>query len=96
MTDSTDNLSTIREDIDQIDAQIAELVADRLELAERVAEAKSRMGKGIVDEEREERVKSHYADQFKRAGLPPESGSGLAEYLIDISIDQEEQISDRI
>jgi chorismate mutase len=92
MTGTQRELSALREEIDRIDEDIGDLIAERLEVAESVAEAKASEGLDLVDEGREEAVKSHHAERFAACGLPEERGRELATFLIDVSLEREEAI----
>ncbi len=50
------DLSKIRQDIDKIDDQIATLYGERMELIEKVSEAKKESGKATLDAEREKNI----------------------------------------
>ncbi|WP_436925885.1 chorismate mutase [Halosimplex amylolyticum] len=93
MTDSTDGLAALRDDIDRIDDDIVDLIAERIETAEDIAAAKSSEGRDLVDEEREETVKSRYAERFERHELDAQAGSALAEFLIEVSLERERERS---
>ncbi|WP_123536636.1 chorismate mutase [Halosimplex salinum] len=90
MTDTTAELEELRGDVDRIDDSIAELIAERIETAEAIAAVKSAEGTALVDEEREETVKSGFEDRFERAGLKPADGRSLAAFLIEIALDREQ------
>ena len=94
MSTPTDELATLRDGIDQLDGQIAESIAERIHVAEDVAEVKSRVEMDLVDERREEDVKSHYEDVFQQQELDPENGRNLAAFLIEMSLEQEREIAD--
>lgn len=89
MTDEPDELAELRDDIDRIDERLADLVAERVDAAERVADAKSRAGRDLVDEDREAVVESHHAALFEERGLDPQDGRDLAEFLIEVALERE-------
>ncbi|WP_226012354.1 chorismate mutase [Halomicrobium salinisoli] len=88
-----EGLEALRDQIDGIDAEVAELVAERLRVAEEVAAVKAEAGAAVVDVDREADVKSHYEEAFQRAGVDPEYGRDLAAYLIERSIEREEAVT---
>ena len=50
------SLEDLREKIDEADARIVRLIADRIRIAEEIGEEKKKQGKQIKDVEREESV----------------------------------------
>ena len=50
------DLGKIREKIDKLDSQLVELLEERLEIVQEVAQFKKQTGKRIFDEEREKEV----------------------------------------
>ncbi|KKR18274.1 MAG: Chorismate mutase [candidate division CPR2 bacterium GW2011_GWC1_41_48] len=50
------NLDEVRQAIDRIDAEILNLIAERMELARKAGEVKKNLGKDIFDSKREEEV----------------------------------------
>lgn len=92
MAGATDELGELRDEIDRLDDRIGELVSERVRVAERVAQVKTREGTDLVDENREEDVKSHYENLFERNDLDGENGRDLTERLIEISLEQEQEI----
>lgn len=77
-----DELASLREAIDDVDARLVELVAARLELARRIGLLKARRGMDVVDPSRERGVLRRALD---RAGsrVPPAALLALLEPLID-------------
>jgi len=51
------NLDEVRQAIDRIDAEILNLIAERMELARKAGEVKKNLGKDIFDSKREEEVR---------------------------------------
>jgi len=94
MTGATETLGALREDIDEIDREIADLLVERVETAESVAAVKAEADDALVDERREAVVKSRYEDRFDDAGLDGEDGRDLAASLVGIALDQERQVAD--
>lgn len=93
MTENVEELGDLREDIDRIDGEIAELAAERARIAERVAGVKAREGTDLVDEHREETVTSRYEATFRQHDVGGENGRELARLLIEISLRQEREIA---
>jgi len=90
--DGTATLADLRDDIDALDHEIANLVADRMALADEVAEVKVDAGTDLVDEDREAVVESRYADVFEEQGLDGDQGESLARFLIETSLERERQV----
>ncbi|WP_436907853.1 chorismate mutase [Halosimplex marinum] len=95
MTDEPDELAALREEIDRLDERIADLVAERVDAAEAVADVKSRAGRDLVDEDREAVVEDHHASLFEERGLDPADGRELAEFLIDVALEEEREVAGR-
>lgn len=92
MSDEIAELDGLRDEIDRIDGAIADLVAERVQTSEAVAEAKSSARADLVDEDREGDVKSHYEALFRENGLGGEKGRALAESLIEVSLEWERAV----
>lgn len=73
----------MRKAIDSVDRQIGRLVARRLELCRRVAEAKRAAGVPVRDAAREETVTARYLDT---PGMDRDSARRLAESLISLGL----------
>ena len=92
MADVTDELADVRERIDEIDDEIAALVAERTEVADRAAEVKAAAGRELVDEDREAAVEEAYAERFRSHDLPGECGREFANQLIDVALASERSV----
>ncbi|MFB6100072.1 MAG: chorismate mutase [Candidatus Nanohalobium sp.] len=88
------SLEEYREEIDRINREIAESIAERMEVVEKVGEYKKENDMEIKDEGREEVVKNQFADIFDKKGLPAQKGRELAEMLIGMAIEEEEEVKD--
>jgi chorismate mutase len=88
------SLEEYREEIDRINREIAELISERMEVVEKVGEYKKENDMEIKDEGREEVVKQQFADIFSGNNLPAERGRELAEMLISMAIDEEEEVKE--
>lgn len=86
------DLESLRAEIADIDAGIAELIDRRLKAAEQVALAKEEQGLPIVNPKAEERVYARYAEAAERYGIRPETMRALAELLISEAVFREEEI----
>lgn len=89
----TKDLETLRAEISDIDAKIAELIDMRLRAAEQVAMAKREQGLPIVNEKAEEKVYERYAVAAERYGIRPEAMEAIARILIAEAVRREEQVT---
>ncbi len=82
-------LNKYREEIDTINDEIVDLIAERMTVVENISAEK--MGKGIPirDEEREEEVISSFQQKFSEKGLDAEKGGELAKLLIDLAVKEQ-------
>ncbi|MFN7989839.1 MAG: 3-deoxy-7-phosphoheptulonate synthase [Thermoanaerobaculia bacterium] len=80
---ATPSIERVRTSIDRVDREIGRLVARRLELCRRVAEAKRAAGVPLRDAAREETVMARYLDT---PGMDERSARQLAESLIAMGL----------
>lgn len=88
------SLEEYRKEIDRINNELAELVAERMEVVEKVGEYKKENNMDIKDEGREQAVKDQFADIFEENSLPKDKGRDLAELLIGMAIEEEEEVKE--
>jgi chorismate mutase/prephenate dehydratase len=88
------SLKEYRGEIDRINREITELISERMDVVEKVGEYKKENNMEIKDEGREEVVRQQFADIFSDNDLPGERGRQLAEMLISMAIDEEEEVKD--
>lgn len=89
------SLEEYREQIDSVNREIAEKIAERMEIVEKVGEYKKENDMEIKDEGREEVVKQQFEDIFEKEGLPRERGRDLAELLIGMAVEEEEEVKEQ-
>jgi len=89
------DLDEIREELDDLNNEIVDVVEKRMELVTKVAEYKDEKDMQIVDEEREEIVKQKFESIYQERDMPEGRGRELAELLIATAVDHEEEILDR-
>ena len=87
-----EDLESLRKRIADVDAQIAELIARRLELAEMVAETKRESGLPIVDPQVEAKVIQRYRDAAERYGIGADSMESIARILISEAVAREKKV----
>ncbi|MFB6174980.1 MAG: chorismate mutase [Candidatus Nanohalobium sp.] len=90
-----DQLEEYREQIDTVNREIAEKIAERMEIVEKVGEYKEENNMEIKDEGREEVVKQQFEDIFGEKGLPQKKGRELAEMLIGMAVKEEEEVKEQ-
>jgi len=76
----------LRAEIERIDAQILELVAQREQLANEVGLVKARDGLEVRDKHRERQVKAAFTKRARGMGMDPSFAEILAELLIQHSV----------
>lgn len=81
MTD-TDELRGMIEDIDQT---IIENIATRMEIADKLAEAKKKEGQRYWDESKEKEVQERYHELCEEVGLSEEEARKIADAILTIS-----------
>jgi chorismate mutase len=91
----TDLLEDARENIDEINREIADKVADRMEEVVKVVEYKEENDMNVKDEDREEQVMQQFGDLFEKRDLPRERGRQLGRLLIDTAVDTERTMMDK-
>jgi len=88
------SLEEYREEIDRVNKEIAQKIAERMDIVDEVGKYKKENNMEIKDEGREEVVKDQFEDIFKDEGLPQEKGRELAELLIRMAITEEKEVLD--
>ena len=91
----TDLLEDARENIDEINREIADNVADRMEEVVKVVEYKKENDMNVKDEDREEQVMQQFGDLFEKRDLPRERGRQLGRLLIDTAVDAVRTMMDK-
>ena len=87
-----EDLESLRKRIADRDAQIAGLIAKRLELAEMVAETKKELDLPIVNPQVEDAVVKRYRDAAERYGIGADSMESLARILISEAVAREKKV----
>ncbi len=90
-----DLLEEARGNIDDINQEIADKVAERMEEVEKVVQYKEENDMEVKDEDREESVMEQFGDLFEKRDLPRERGRQLGRLLIDTAIDAERDMMDK-
>jgi chorismate mutase len=90
--DAVRELARLREDIEQLDRQIVELVVQRSKLAEEAGRAKRVAGLPLLDPVREARVMETAAEYARQAGIPDAEVRQVFRLLITIARKSQEAI----
>jgi chorismate mutase len=86
------SLEEYRDQIDTVNREIADKIAERMKIVEKIGEYKEENDMEIKDEGREEVVKKQFEDIFEEKGLPQEKGRELAELLIGMAVEEEKEV----
>ncbi len=88
-------LKDVREEIQKIDDQIIELIAQRTGLAENVLDAKKKENMEIDDEEQNKIVLKRAVEAATEQGLDVGAVKRIYEILIKMSIERQRELSGR-
>lgn len=83
--DAVRDLARLREEIEQVDRQVIELVVQRARLAEEAGDAKRIAGLPLLDPVREARVMETAAEHARQAGIPDAEVRQIFRLLITIA-----------
>lgn len=87
----TQDLENLREDIDRINSEIVELVAERMNVVEKIKRYKKENNMSVVDEDREEEVVRDFRKMFAQKDLSPSKGEELARLLIETAVKKQQK-----
>ena len=79
----------LREQIENLDEKIIDLIATRLELADELAKAKKSSAQGYWDEDKEREVVHRYQKLCEEVGLTSVEACQIAEAILKISKDRQ-------
>jgi len=82
-------IEQMREKIDKIDARIVELLAERVDLAKKIGQAKVKRGLPIRDEKREGEVLHRATELSGKTNLSKGFTKKIFEYIIEYSRENE-------
>lgn len=88
-------LEDARDNIDEINQEIAEKVDERMQEVVKVVEYKEENDIEVKDEDREEQVMQQFGDLFEERDLPRKRGRQLGRLLIDTAVDAERDMMDK-
>ena len=89
------DIDGLRDEIRGKDLRIIELIAERIECAERIAEIKIREGLPIKNPEAEEKVVNRYLEHGRAKGIGEDTMLTVALSLIDECVRAENRIADK-
>ena len=92
--DSMEPASTreLREEIEDIDAQIIDLIATRMDITDELARAKKASGQSVWDESVEKAIIGRYQELCKEVNLTHEESEQIAHLILSISKERQMRI----
>lgn len=84
-------LKDLRDQIDDLNEEIVEVIAERVNVAEKIGEYKEKNNIQVVDENREQEVKDQFKLLFRQNGLPENEAKRLADLLIQIAVKRQKE-----
>jgi chorismate mutase, archaeal type len=88
------SLDELRDEIEEIDAEIVESIARRTYVVESIAEVKEERGMEIQDPEREQIVLERVAERAEALDVDPEDVREVFELLMDMSKKEQRRHTD--
>lgn len=88
-----DEIDTYRSLIAELDEQIAELIATRLETAETIGRLKKEAGLPIVNKDVEKKVITRYRGYGQDKGVDPDLMERIAKELIEAAVKREKEVT---
>lgn len=88
-----DEIDTYRSLIAELDEQIAELIATRLETAEIIGRLKKEAGLPIVDKDVEKQVIARFRGYGQDKGVDPDLMESIAKKLIEAAVKREKEVT---
>ncbi|MCQ2070817.1 MAG: chorismate mutase [archaeon] len=82
----------LREEIEEIDIQIIDLLATRMDISDELAKAKKRSGQTVWDEDVEKMILDRYRKLCKEVSLSKDESEQIARLILDISRERQMKI----
>lgn len=82
----------LRNEIEEIDAQIIDLLATRMDISDELARAKKASGQSVWDEAVEKAIITRYQELCKEVSLTKEESEQIAHLILNISKARQEKI----
>ena len=89
------NTDELREEIEDIDEKIIDLIATRMEIIEELAREKKHSSQGYWDSKKEREVIERYMKLCEEVSLSMGEAKLIAEVLLKISKDRQKQLYDK-
>ncbi|MFA6805464.1 MAG: chorismate mutase [Candidatus Methanomethylophilaceae archaeon] len=86
------NTKELREQIEEIDEDIIDLISTRMEIADELAKAKKQAGQKYWDEDKEREVVNRYHELCEEVSLSEEEATMIAEVLLKISKERQKHL----
>jgi len=78
-------IEDLRQQINETDSKIVELIAQRVRIAESIGKEKQKLGRQIVDTNREEKVLSSVRDLSQKQGIDPDAIAAIYRHIINLA-----------
>lgn len=78
--------------IENIDKEIVELIATRLEIADELGKEKNRLARNYRDPEMESKVVGRYLALSKEVGITEDDARKIANTILEISLDRQRKL----
>lgn len=86
------NTKELREQIEEIDEDIIDLISTRMEIADELAKAKKQAGQKYWDEDKEREVVNRYHELCEEVSLSEKEATMIAEVLLKISKERQKHL----
>ncbi len=86
------NMKELREQIEEIDEQIIDLISTRMEIADELAKAKKNAGQKYWDEEKEREVISRYHELCEEVSLSEDEARMISDVILRISKERQKHL----
>lgn len=87
-----EEIAPYRAEINRVNAEIMERLAERVKVAVKISEVKRRYGKPVVDADRERAVLEKARVDAETRGLDPKGTERVFRAIIDLCVEAEEHI----
>jgi chorismate mutase len=85
------DLEDYRREIDRLNKELVDTISRRMNVVDEIGQLKQEKDMEIEDSDRDEEVKQQFQLLFDKQDLPTEKGRELAEYLIQMAKDRQEE-----
>ncbi|MDD4669330.1 MAG: chorismate mutase [Candidatus Methanomethylophilus sp.] len=88
------SIKELRKEIEDIDEQLIDLIATRMDIADELARAKKRSGQSYWNEDVEKEIVSRYHELCKEVSLSTAEAEQIAHTFLSISKERQKEIYD--